>query len=97
MPKIELDVSEEEYVVITEIWNHNKKKMSEEVLRQLGWTDLATFAGDLMAWGFEAASKDPMKFIIQMRERKVPIFKEMGPVERSRHQRTENDSLKAYV
>ena len=97
MPKMELEVSEEEYAVITDIWNHNKKVMSEEVLRQLGWTDLATFAGDLMAWGFEAAAKDPRMFISQMRERKAPIFKEMGPGGVSRPQKAEDDSLKAYV
>ena len=96
MPKIELDVSEEEYGVITDIWNHNKKRMSEEVLRQLGWTDLATFAGDLMAWGFEAASMDPRKFILQMRERKAPIFREPEPGNAPRP-RNEDDSMKAYV
>ena len=96
MPKIELDVSKEEFEVITEIWNHNKKRMSEEVLRQLGWIDLATFAGDLMAWGFEAAAKDSRKFILEMRERKAPIFREpeLGKAPRPRN---EDDSMKAYV
>jgi len=96
MPRIELDVSEEEYRVIADIWNHNKETMSEEVLKQLGWTDLATFAGDLMAWGFEAAAKDPIQFIIQMRERKVPIFKEPAAPRKSR-KRAADDSMKAYA
>ena len=97
MPMIELDVSEEEYEVIIGIWNHNRERMSEEALRQLGWNDLATFAGDLMAWGFEAASKDPLQFILQMRERKAPIFKEPQPPKGPRPGSAVDDTLKAYA
>jgi len=97
MPRMEIDVSEETVDMILDIWNINRKRMSEEVLRQLGWDDVAAFAGDLMCWGFEVAAEDPRKFIVQMRERKAPIFKDTDPQEESQRARAVDDVMKAYV
>jgi hypothetical protein len=96
MPKIEIDLSDETIEEIRRIWKFNQDKMSEGVLRQLGWTDPATFAGDLLCLGFEVASDDPRRFILHMRERKAPIFREPGQDGPSRTE-TEDESLKGYA
>ncbi|MGQ9583178.1 MAG: hypothetical protein ACUVV6_06660 [Thermoplasmatota archaeon] len=78
MPRIEIEVPKETLDVVVDIWRMTRRRISEEVLRQLGWEDLAAFAGDLLVVGFETASDDPRSFILQMRERKAPIFKPSG-------------------
>ena len=96
MPRMEIDLADETIEEIIRIWRFNRRKMSEEVLRQLGWTDPAAFAGDLLCLGFEVASDDPTKFILHMRERKAPIFKEPRP-DGSSGQGPEDESLKGYA
>ena len=97
MPKMEIEVSNETMDVIKRIWKANQVRMSEEVLHQLDWTKLETFAGDLLSLGFEIASEDPRKFILHMREQKAPIFKEPGPMQEAKRERAVDDSLKAYA
>ena len=97
MPKMEIEVSEETIDVIKRIWNTNQTQMSEEVLHLLGWTKLATFAGDLLCLGFEIAAEDPRKFILHMREEKAPIFKEPGSAQDGKKGRAPDESLKAYA
>jgi hypothetical protein len=96
MPKIEIEVDEETVDVIKRIWSSNQAKMSEEVLRQLGWTRMATFAGDLLCLGFEIAAEDPRKFILHMRERKAPIFREPEAHE-AKPERCADETMKAYA
>lgn len=97
MPRIEIEVPEDAINAIKRIWNSNQQKISEEVLRQLGWTELGIFAGDLLCLGFEIASDDPRKFILHMRERKAPIFRESLPGETARPEKPVDDLMKAYA
>ena len=94
MPRIEIDLSDETIEEIRRIWKFNRGRISEEVLRQLGWTDPATFAGDLLCLGFEVASDDPRKFILHMRERKAPIFR---PPKAGESSTSEDESLRGYA
>jgi len=96
MPKIEIELDEETVDVIKRIWSSNQAKMSDEVLRQLGWTKISTFAGDLLCLGFEMAAEDPRKFILHVRERKAPIFKETGARE-EKSERSLDERMKAYA
>lgn len=96
MPRMEIDVADEILEAIRQAWRHNRKNISEEVLHQLGWTDPATFAGDLLQLGFGIASEDPRKFIVHVRERKVPIFREPKDA-RAGKRRREDESLRGYA
>ena len=96
MAKIEIELDEETVEVIKRIWSSNQAKMSDEVLRQLGWNRISTFAGDLLCLGFEMAAEDPRKFILHVRERKAPIFKETGARE-AKTERGPDESMKAYA
>ncbi len=95
MPRIETDVPKETLDIILEVWRMSRRQMSEEALRQLGWEELAAFAGDLLVLGFETASEDPWAFILETRERKAPIFKESGPSGRERD--WDDESMRAYA
>lgn len=96
MPRIEIDLDGEISETIRRIWRDNRQRMSEEVLRQLGWDRLETFAADLLRLGFEVASEDPRKFILHMRERKAPIFREPEEALAERRRR-EDESLRGYA
>lgn len=96
MPRIEIDLDGEISETIRRIWRDNRQRMSEEVLRQLGWDRLETFAADLLRLGFEVASEDPRKFILHMRERKAPIFREPEDALAERRRR-EDESLRGYA
>lgn len=96
MPRIEIDLDGEISETIRRIWRDNRQRMSEEVLRQLGWDRLETFAADLLRLGFEVASEDPRKFILHMRERKAPIFREPEDAVAARRRR-EDESLRGYA
>jgi hypothetical protein len=97
MPRIETEVPEELIEWMKKAWGSNRRLMSDEVLRQLGWKDFATFAGDLLRLGFQIASEDPRKFISHVRELKAPIFKPAEGKARSRAENEVDDSLKAYA
>jgi hypothetical protein len=96
MPKVEIEMDGETAETIQRIWRENRRRMSEEVLRQLGWDRLETFAGDLLCLGFEVAAEDPRKFILHMRERKAPIFREPEEALAERRRR-EDESLRGYA
>lgn len=95
MPELKVEVPEDVLEIITEVWKMNRDHMSVEALRQLGWERLSAFAGDLLVMGFEAASEDPRRFILQMRERKSPIFKDVGSPDCRRRELEE--VMRAYV
>ncbi|MEM4729024.1 MAG: hypothetical protein QXH42_04600 [Thermoplasmata archaeon] len=95
MPELKVEVHEDLLETIVEVWRMTRHHMSPEALKQLGWERLSAFAGDLLVLGFEAASEDPRQFILQMRERKSPIFK---PVDSTDGRRRElEEVMRAYV
>jgi hypothetical protein len=97
MPKVALMISDEQYKTISGLWAANKEILSAEALHQLGWDDIGAFYTDLIFWGMENAQMNPLDFIMHVRERKNPVFKDLDAVKRVVCGRSDDESLKAYA
>ena len=98
MVRVELDLDETEYEDLIEIFEINKKYVSKRALEVLMWDKLEIFLGDLLRYGVGAASDDPVSFIKEFLDEKLPVFKKEGAKDGDKKKKTrfEEEVKKAY-
>lgn len=97
MPKVMIVISEERSKMISELWIATKEILSPDALHQLGWNDIGAFYLDLLIFGLDQVTKTPFDFIMQVREKKNPMFKDLDTIKRVVCGRSDDESLKAYA
>lgn len=96
MTQLNLELSEEDLNGLKEIWEFNKSILTEEVLQELGWADFEIFCLDLLFYGFDKASDDPVVFIRELREYKTPIFKDSKDIRQEKKEKFREEFSKFY-
>lgn len=74
MPSIKLQLTDEEMKEIAEIWKINKERLRKDVRKKIGWNALEDFLADILRFGLDKASDDPVTFIKTLREERDPLF-----------------------
>lgn len=94
--RVEIELEDQEYDDLKEIFDINKKYLSKRALRILGWNRMEVFLADLVRYGVGAASDDPMAFIKEFLDEKLPIFKKDIKETEKKKKRFEEEVKKAY-
>ncbi len=97
MVRVEIELEDEEYQDLQEIFEINRKYVSQRALEVLGWERMEVFLVDLLRHGVNSASDDPVSFIKEFLDEKLPVFKK-EPVKEGgkKKDRFEEEVKKAY-
>jgi len=96
MPKLVIELSKEDLAVLRKVWKFNRENLSPAALAELGWASMGEFCKDLVYFGFDKASDDPVAFIRGMREYKSPVFRTPRAGPRESGMKFEDEFKKAY-
>ena len=97
MPKLVMELSKDDLFILRKVWRFNRDNLNPEVLSGLGWASMEEFCKDLLYFGFEKASDDPVGFVRILREYKSPIFKKNRPTPKDTERKFEDELRKAYA
>jgi len=73
--KVEIELSEEEKKDIEGIWKFTKERMNEETRKVLGWDSMQDFLRDVLRFGLEKSSDDPISFIQSRILQRFPVVR----------------------
>lgn len=98
MASIVIDLDEEDYNDLMDIYEINLNYLSEEAVNILEWTSFESFVMDLIKYGVSTASDDPVAFVRSMVDDKMPLFRKVEDKEKDdKKKKFEEEVKKAYT
>ena len=75
MPQVMIGLSARDYRTTNEVWRLAKRHLNPAVRRRIGWRGRSSFLRQLILYGFEKASEDPIAFLRDVRETHDPLLR----------------------
>jgi hypothetical protein len=78
MTQIMIGLSARDDKTTAAVWRMAKRNLNPVVRRRMGWRGRSSFLRQLILYGFEKASEDPVAFLREVRETHDPLIRSKG-------------------
>lgn len=78
MPQVMIGLSARDYKTTNEVWRMAKRHLNPMVRRRIGWRGRSSFLRQLILYGFEKASENPVEFLRTVRDSQDPMIGKRG-------------------
>ncbi len=78
MTQVMIGLSARDDATTNAIWRLAKRNLNPAVRRRMGWRGRSSFLRQLILYGFEKASEDPVAFLRDVREAHDPLIGSKG-------------------
>ncbi len=81
MTQVMIGLSARDDKTTAAVWRMAKRNLNPAVRRRMGWRGRSSFLRQLILYGFEKASEDPVAFLRDVREAQDPLIRTKGRAE----------------